>query len=55
LAQFKAWSTRRLRAAGQVSATARTWTEHGSTRWINDRKSLAAAIDYVLEGQSYPR
>ena len=54
LAQFKAWCTRRLREAGLAHADARLWTHHGSTRWINDAKSLTGAIAYVLEGQDHP-
>ena len=55
LTEFKAWSTRRLRAAGGAAPGTKLWTHHGSTRWINDRRSLNAAIAYVLEGQSTPR
>ena len=51
MSQFKAWSTRRLREAGFASPDARVWTEHGSTRWINEQDSLARAIDYVLNRQ----
>ncbi len=47
--QFKAWSSRRLNElAGE---RIKWWTPHGSTRWINDERSLAAAIDYVLNRQ----
>ncbi len=52
LAEFKAWSTRRLRSEGHVRANAQVWTHHGSTRWINDATSLNAAAAYVTEGQS---
>ncbi len=51
MTQFKAWATRRLREAGIIRRGARVWTKHGSTRWINNRTSLNAAIAYVLEGQ----
>lgn len=51
MSQFKAWSTRRLREAGLAGADARVWTEHGSTRWINDEESLGRAVDYVLNRQ----
>lgn len=46
--EFKAWSTRRLRAAGLLGDGARAWTRHGSTRWINTPDSLARAIEYVV-------
>lgn len=47
--QFKAWCSRRLNDA--TGERLKWWTPHGSTRWINDEKSLAAAIDYVLNWQ----
>jgi len=55
LGQFKAWATRRLRQARLVDARARVWTHHGSTRWINDTRSLNRAISYVREGQDGER
>jgi len=55
LTEFKAWSTRRLRGEGHVSADVHVWTHHGSTRWINDATSLNAAVAYVTEGQSAER
>lgn len=51
MTEFKAWGTRRLRDSGLTAPHAPVWTEHGSTRWINDHASLAAAIDYVLRLQ----
>ena len=51
LSQLKAWSTRRLREHGHLAADARAWTEHGSTRWINNHAGLDAAIGYVTNGQ----
>ncbi len=55
MSQLKSWCTRRLREAGLVDERAVVWTRHGSTRWINDAKSLSAAAAYVLEGQSSER
>ena len=57
--QLKAWCSRRLSDAAGLSDTAtarkagrRKWfTEHGSTKWINDPDYLENAIRYVLEGQ----
>jgi REP element-mobilizing transposase RayT len=61
--QLKAWCSRRLteapappaRSASEGRATRngqkRWWTEHGSTKWINDEEYLMNAIRYVLEGQ----
>jgi hypothetical protein len=58
LNQFKAWCSRRLSDAagldGSVARRAGTkhwFTEHGSTKWINDEQYLANAIHYVLHGQ----
>lgn len=57
--QLKAWCSRRLSDdAGlaacrrAVKAGRRKWfTEHGSTKWINDEAYFANAVRYVLEGQ----
>ena len=51
LSQLKAWSTRRLRAAGVVPAGQKIWTEHGSTRYLWDARAVRDAGDYVAEGQ----
>lgn len=56
--QLKAWCSRRLSdAAGLTDATGKKagrwkwFTEHGSTRWINDETYLENAVRYVIEGQ----
>jgi REP element-mobilizing transposase RayT len=65
--QLKAWCARRLTeslektvesgGAGEAveqqtkDGRRRWWTEHGSTKWINDEGYLQNAIRYVLEGQ----
>jgi REP element-mobilizing transposase RayT len=51
MAEFKAWSTRRLRESSLVQGDAKLWTTHGSTRWINDSDSLERAVHYVLHEQ----
>ncbi|MFW6124563.1 MAG: transposase [Pirellulales bacterium] len=51
MVQLKAWSTRRLRAAGLLSPDARLWTKHGSTRYLWNEPSVAGAIRYVTEMQ----
>ena len=49
MAQLKAWCSRRL---GEASGIHRKWwTEHGSTKWINDDSYFASAVRYVSEGQ----
>ena len=49
--QLKAWSTRRLRENSLTSADRPVWTEHGSTRYLWDDVSRAAAIEYVTHWQ----
>ena len=57
--QFKAWCSRRLSEAAGLrespnakKAGRQKWfTEHGSTKWLNDEVYLENAIRYVLEGQ----
>lgn len=58
MSQFKAWCSRKLSdAAGLTTPVARhagrrRWfTEHGSTKWINDEAYLERAIHYVLPEQ----
>jgi REP element-mobilizing transposase RayT len=50
--EFKTWATRRLRRAQLISPDRRVWTDHGSTRWINNDEGLLAAVDYVNRLQS---
>jgi REP element-mobilizing transposase RayT len=49
--QFKDWATRRLRAAGVVDQDTHVWTDGGSGRFLWDERSIANAIDYVMEYQ----
>ena len=51
LGQIKAWSTRRLRDSGQVTASERVWTREGSTRHLFFEEAVRAAIRYVLDEQ----
>ncbi|GMU34603.1 MAG: transposase [Planctomycetia bacterium] len=50
MAQLKAWCSRKLGESCNHSRR-HWWTEHGSTRWINDEKHLRATIQYVLDHQ----
>jgi REP element-mobilizing transposase RayT len=52
--EFKSWGTRRLRQAKVISPDRRVWTDHGSTRWLNNDAGLIAAVDYVNRLQSGP-
>ena len=46
--------SRALNAAGFDEPTRKRWTRHGSTRYINDQRYLAAAVHYVLYKQGEP-
>jgi REP element-mobilizing transposase RayT len=47
LQQFKQWSTRRLRSAGELPEGQPAWARHGSTRYLWTPDSVLRAIDYV--------
>jgi hypothetical protein len=51
LSDFKAYATRALRSLARNRERNRYWTTHGSTRYLWNQTSLAAAIEYVLDGQ----
>jgi REP element-mobilizing transposase RayT len=46
LGDFKSYATRALRSRGWF-LDQQVWTKGGSTRYVNTRKSLLAAIQYV--------
>ncbi|MFO0838971.1 MAG: alanine--tRNA ligase-related protein [Phycisphaerae bacterium] len=48
---FKSYSTRRLRQLGLVAPDSKTWSLHGSTRYLWQPASIPAACEYVLEAQ----
>lgn len=54
MSDLKAWASRRLREACGEDADRDRWTQHGSTRWINDESSLESAIVYVVDEQGEP-
>lgn len=54
MADFKAWTSRRLREAFSEPRDREHWTRHGSTRWLNTQTSLHQAIAYVLAEQGEP-
>jgi hypothetical protein len=51
MADLKAWCRRRLWEACNESSDRDRWTQHGSTRYLNDQRSLDAAVKYVIEDQ----
>jgi alanyl-tRNA synthetase len=48
---FKSYATRRMIEKGLVSQGANVWSRHGSTRYLWDEESVAAAGRYVMEQQ----
>jgi REP element-mobilizing transposase RayT len=54
MVDLKAWCSRRLREAFDESADRDRWTQHGSTRYLNDETSFQAAVVYVLDEQGEP-
>jgi len=54
MADLKAWSSRRLREACGEDADRDRWTQHGSTRYLNDEESVEAAVRYVVDEQGDP-
>jgi len=51
LSAFKANATRKMVEEGALQRGTKPWSRHGSTRYLWTEKSLARAIDYVLNGQ----
>lgn len=48
---FKSYATRRLREFGLVGPTQRVWARHGSTLYLWTEEHVAAAVEYVVNGQ----
>ena len=51
MSAFKANATRKMSEAGAWRRGQKPWSLHGSTRWLWTERSVACAIDYVLNGQ----
>ena len=51
---FKAYSTRRMRRDRLWQETRSPWADRGSKRALWNERSLALAIDYVINGQGGP-
>jgi REP element-mobilizing transposase RayT len=54
MSDLKAWCSRRLREACNESADRDRWTQHGSTRYLNDDNSFNGAVKYVVDEQGEP-
>jgi hypothetical protein len=48
---FKAYATRKLRAAGLFGLDVKPWARHGSTIYLWTEEQFQRAIDYVINGQ----
>ena len=48
---LKSWSTRRLKEAGLLPPGGKTWSRHGSTRYLWKPYEIEASCRYVLDGQ----
>ena len=51
LQAFQSYATRKLREKGLLSSKVKPWSRHGSTPYLWKEKHVAAAIDYVVNGQ----
>ena len=54
LTDLKAYASRKLNELGLDPPEAKRWARHGSTRYLWDDPSLAAAIRYVIDDQGKP-
>lgn len=48
---FKSYATRKLVSSGLVAAKTKVWSRHGSTRYLWTEEQIAAAAEYVVNGQ----
>jgi REP element-mobilizing transposase RayT len=51
---FKAYSTRRMRKDGNWEKPHSPWADRGSKRHLWNERSMALAVDYVINGQGGP-
>ncbi len=51
---LKSYASRILNQSGLDKPGRKRWARHGSTRWLRNQKSVAAAIKYVVEKQGAP-
>lgn len=54
MSDFKAYASRRLKERLQEVADCKRWAQHGSTRYLWTEEEVAAAVEYVLNGQGEP-
>ncbi len=54
MSDFKAYASRRLKEQLGEAADCKRWTQHGSTRYLWNEESVAAAVAYTLHGQGEP-
>jgi REP element-mobilizing transposase RayT len=51
---LKSYASRILNRMGMDGPDRKRWARHGSTRWLNGRDNVSAAIRYVAEKQGEP-
>ncbi|MFG0305603.1 MAG: transposase [Phycisphaerales bacterium JB040] len=51
MTECKGRATRVLRERGLIGASAKVWTRHGSTRYLNSTESVDGSVRYVRDGQ----
>jgi REP element-mobilizing transposase RayT len=51
---LKAYARRVLNQCEFDTSDRKRWARHGSTRWLRDRESVDAAIQYIIEKQGNP-
>jgi REP element-mobilizing transposase RayT len=54
MADFKAWTSRRLREQFDEEVDRDRWTQHGSTKYLWTDEAIAEKIEYVVNGQGEP-
>jgi len=50
----KSYASRCLNTSGLDEEGRKRWVPHGSTQWLCDRESVAAAFKYVVDEQGDP-
>jgi REP element-mobilizing transposase RayT len=51
---LKSYASRYLNRLGIDTPDRKRWARHGSTRWLNERDEVSAAVQYVAEKQGEP-
>ncbi len=54
MTDLKSYASRYLNQMGMDQPTRKRWGRHGSTQWLWERRDVADAIRYVVDGQGEP-